>query len=205
MVRNVVDLSRYEGRTVASVEVVAEAARPAGAAVAELRARVRVSEGSRFSVVRVRESLVELYASGRVADARVEAADAPGAAGEDGRPRVALRFVVRPQVLVAGVEFEVGVTAGTEVTEDELRSRLTLLDPGRPVTEQALRTSADAIQVYLRDRGFYRAEVTATQRLDPTRTRATVVFNVEPGATTTLEDFKINVAGFDSARVAADL
>src|ERR671913_1438969 len=186
---------------IAGRAIVVEAAQPAEAAEAELRARLRVAAGSRFSVVRVRESLVELYASGRVADARVEASDAAGPAGEDGRPRVALRFVVRPQVLVAGVEFEVGVTAGTEVTEDELRSRLTLLDPGRPVTEQALRTSADAIQVYLRDRGFYRAEVTAAQQLDPTRTRATVVFSITPGASTLLEDFRINIAGFDTARV----
>ena len=127
------------------------------------------------------------------------------AAGADGRPRVRLRFVVRPQVLVGDVDFEVGVTTGTGITEDELRARLHLLESGRPLTEQALRQNADAVQVYLRDRGFYRAEVSTEQRLDATRTRANVLFRVEPGPPTLLENFTIDIEGFDRARLPREL
>ncbi|HYH86218.1 MAG TPA: POTRA domain-containing protein, partial [Pyrinomonadaceae bacterium] len=199
------DLARYEGRTVESVEVAVEEASVEEAGLAEMRSRIRVAPGRPFSAALVRESLQQLFDTGRVADARVEARDAPGAPGADGQPRVALRFVIRPQVVVAGVEFEVGVTAGTGIAEDELRSRVTLLEPGKRLTELSLRENADAVQVYLRDRGFYRAEVTYEQQLDASRTRATVLFRVIPGAPTQLESFNINIKGFDPAPVRPDL
>jgi outer membrane protein assembly complex protein YaeT len=197
------DLSRYEGRTIESVEMSVEEASLDEAALAELRARLRVAAGRPFSAVLVRESLQALFDTGRVADARVEAHDAAAVSGPDGRPRVALRFVVRPQVSVAGVEFTIGADAGAEIGEDELRSRVTLLEPGKRLTEQSLRENADAVQAYLRDRGFYRAEVTYDRRLDPTRTRATVVFDVRPGPPTQVEAFNIDIKGFDPASLAA--
>ncbi|HEX6185290.1 MAG TPA: POTRA domain-containing protein, partial [Pyrinomonadaceae bacterium] len=193
------DLSRYEGRTIESVTLDVEEASVDEAALAELRVRLRVASGTVFSAVLVRESLQSLFDTGRVADARVEARDAAGA-GPDGRPRVALRFVIRPQVSVAGVEFQ--LPTGAEVEEDELRSRVTLLEPGKRLTEHLLRENADAIQAYLRDRGFYRAEVAYDRRLDPTRTRATVIFDVRPGAPTTLDSFDIQIKGFDGAPLA---
>ncbi|HEX7955478.1 MAG TPA: POTRA domain-containing protein, partial [Pyrinomonadaceae bacterium] len=174
------DLSRYEGRGVESVALEVEGASLDESALAELRARLKVAAGATFSAVLVRESLQALFDTGRVADARVEARDAAGA-GADGRARVALRFRIRPQVSVAGVEFEIGADSGAEITEDELRSRVTLLEPGKRLSEQSLRENAEAVVAYLHDRGFYRAEVSYDRRLDPTRTRATVVFNVKPG------------------------
>jgi len=193
------DLSRYEGRTVESVTLEVEDASVEEAALAELRARLKIAAGNIFSAVLVRESLQSLFDTGRVADARVEARDAPGA-GADGRPRVALRFLIRPQVSVAGVEFT--IAPGVGVGEDELRSRVTLLEPGKRLTDQSLRENADAIQAYLHDRGFYRAEVTYDRRLDPTRTRATVVFDVRPGAPTALDSFQIDIKGLDAAALA---
>ncbi len=196
------DLSRYEGRTVESVTLDVEEALVEEAALAELRARLRIAAGTIFSAVLVRESLQALFDTGRVADARVEARDAAGA-GADGRPRVALRFLIRPQVSVAGVEFQITAPPGATIGEDELRSRVTLLEPGKRLTDQSLRENADAIVAYLHDRGFYRAEVSYDRRLDPTRTRATVVFNVRTGAPTTLDAFQIDVKGFDAAALAA--
>lgn len=197
------DLTRYEGRTVESIEVAVEEASVEETGLAELRARIRVAPGRPFAAALVRESLQLLFDTGRVADARVEARDAPGTSGTDGQPRVALRFVIRPQVVVAGVEFDIGADAGTDVTEDELRSRVTLLEPGKRLTEISLRENADAVQVYLRDRGFYRAEVAYEQQLDASRTRATVLFRVRPGAPTLLQDFNIDIKGFDAASLAA--
>jgi outer membrane protein insertion porin family len=198
------DLSRYEGRAVDSVELVVEDASLDDAAQAELRTRLRQAAGQRFSAVLVRESLRGLFETGRVADARVEAAD--GAVRDaEGRAGVRLRFIVRPRVVVGDINVEIGVTEGAGIDEDELRARVNLLEPGMRLTEQALRRSADAIQVYMRDRGFYRATVTYAQRLDATRTRATVVYNVEPGPPTLLESFDVQVRGFDSSRLLADL
>lgn len=202
---NIPDLSRYEGRTVASVELVVEEASVEDSALAEFRAVLKIDAGNRFSAVLVRDSLQALFDTNRVAGARVEASDAAGPPGEGGRPRVALRFVVKPQVLLAGVEFVVGVTTGTGISEDELRARINLLEPGRRLTRQAVEQNADLIQVYMRDRGFYRATVEHEQQLDPTRTRATVVFRVEPGPPTLVENFNLNVEGFDTAKIKPDL
>ncbi|HEX3561113.1 MAG TPA: POTRA domain-containing protein [Pyrinomonadaceae bacterium] len=192
------DLSRYEGRTIESVDVSVEDASVDEAGLAEFRARLRVAPGRPFSSVLVRESLQNLFETRRIADARVEARDVPGTVGAGGGPRVALRFIIRPQVVVAGVTFEIGADFGAEITEDELRSRVTLLEPGKRLTDQLLRENADAVQAYLRDRGFYRAEVTYSQQLDPTRTRATVLFNVNPGPPTTVGQFNIQIKGFDN-------
>jgi outer membrane protein assembly complex protein YaeT len=196
------DLSRYEGRTIESVALEVEDATVDEAALGELRARLKVAAGTVFSAVLVRESLQSLFDTGRVADARVEARDAAGS-GADGRPRVALRFVYRPQVSVAGVEFQIADVPRAGVGEDELRSRVTLLEPGKRLTEAALRENAEAIVAYLHDRGFYRAEVSYDRRLDPTRTRATVVFDVRPGAPTTLDSFQIDIKGLDPAALEA--
>ena len=195
------DLSRYEGRTVESVTLDVEEASLDAAATAELRARLRIAAGSVFSAVLVRESLEALFDTGRVADARVEARDAAGA-GADGRPRVALRFLLRPRVSVERVEFTIHSTPGADVSEDELRSRVTLLEPGKRLNDAALRENAEAIVAYLHDRGYYRAEVSYDTRLDATRTRSTVVFDVRPGAATAVESFTIDVKGFEGAPLA---
>ena len=199
--RGAPDLSRYEGRTIEGVTLDVEEASLDESALSELRGRLRVAAGAVFSAVLVRESLQALFDTGRVADVRVEARDAPGA-GADGRPRVALRFVMRPRVAVERVEFTIHSTPGADVVEDELRSRVTLLEPGRRINEAALRENAEAIVAYLHDRGYYRAEVSYDTRLDATRTRSTVVFDVRPGAPTTLESFTIDVKGFDGAPLA---
>lgn len=195
------DLSRYEGRAVESVTLDVEEASLDESALAELRARLRVAAGAVFSAVLVRESLQALFDTGRVADVRVEARDAPGASA-DGRPRVALRFIMRPRVSVERVEFTIHSTPGANVSEDELRSRITLLEPGKRLNDAALRENAEAIVAYLHDRGYYRAEVSSSTRLDATRTRSTVVFDVRPGAPTTLESFQLDVKGFDGAQLA---
>ncbi|MET0649024.1 MAG: POTRA domain-containing protein [Pyrinomonadaceae bacterium] len=199
--RRAPDLSRYEGRTVESVTLDVEEASVAESALAELRGRLRIAAGAVFSAVLVRESLQALFDTGRVADVRVEARDATGN-GADGRPRVALRFVMRPRVAVERVEFTIHSTPGADVSEDELRSRVTLLEPGRRINDAALRENAEAIVAYLHDRGYYRAEVSYDTRLDATRTRSTVIFDVRPGAPTTLESFTIDVKGFDGAALA---
>ncbi|HEY1402977.1 MAG TPA: POTRA domain-containing protein, partial [Pyrinomonadaceae bacterium] len=206
-IESVTDLSRYEGRVVASVEVVYEGATRNATGEGELRRLLTVAPNTPFSTVRVRESLQALFDSGRVENARVEAIEvrvAPGTGGE--AVPVALRFVVRPQVRVTDVRLDLlGVAPGTPITADELRARLNLLDPGARVSDQALRSGADAIQVYLRDRGFFRAEVTFTRTLDAAGTGAIIAYTVNPGEQARVEAFNIQINGFDAATVRPEL
>ncbi|HLL14217.1 MAG TPA: POTRA domain-containing protein [Pyrinomonadaceae bacterium] len=206
-VESVSDLSRFEGRTVASVEVVYEGAARNAAGEGELRQLLTVAPNTPFSAVRVRESLQALFESGRVENARVEATEARAAAGTGGEAvPVVLRFIVRPQVRVTDVRLDlVGVAPGAPVTADELRARLNLLDPGARVSDQALRSGADAIQVYLRDRGFFRADVTFTRSLDAAGTGAVVSYTVNPGEQARVDAFNIQINGFDPATVRPEL
>jgi outer membrane protein insertion porin family len=95
-----------------------------------------------------------------------------------------------------------GAPEGTPVSNDELRARLNLMQPGARVTEQALRTNADLIQSYLRDHGFYQADVTYAQTLDASGTQATVTYNIALGAQAHVDAFNIQITGFDAAQLA---
>jgi outer membrane protein insertion porin family len=189
------DLSRYEGRNVVSVEVVFEGAPRDERAEADLRASLSVTPNTAFAAARVRESLIKLFdaGKGRVANARVEATEAGGG--------VALRFIVRPQVRVTRVRIELSAPPESGVTADDIRSRLNLLETGARVSDQVLKNNADLIQAFLRDRGFYRADVTPRSEVDPAGTGAVVTFAVNAGAQATVEDFKIDVKGFDPSAV----
>ncbi|HEX8071918.1 MAG TPA: POTRA domain-containing protein [Pyrinomonadaceae bacterium] len=189
------DLSRYEGRTVAGVELVLEGVPRDAGAEAELAALLTVAPNTPFAATRVRESLQALFDSGRVANARVEAAEAGGA--------LRLRFVVRPAVRVGDVLLNVtGAPPANPVSTDELRARLNLLQPGARVSEQALRASADLIQSYLRDRGFFQADVTYAQAVEPSGMRANVTYNITLGPQARVEYFDIKITGFDPALLA---
>jgi outer membrane protein assembly factor BamA len=194
------DLSRYEGRQIAAVEVVLEGVPRDAGVEGELTALLTVAANTRFAAVRVRESLQALFDSGRVANARVEAV-------EEGAT-LRLRFVVRPAVRVGDVVLNVaGAPPDAPVSTDELRARLNLMEPGARVSEQALRNNADLIQTYLRDHGFYQADVTYAQTVDASGTRATVTYNINLGPQAHVENFDIKIAGFEAelARVRPTL
>jgi outer membrane protein insertion porin family len=198
------DATRYEGRRVGAVEVALEGAPRNTEIEAELLPLLRVAAGSEFSLVRARESLAALFGSGRVSNARVEIVEASGVAP------VTVRFLVQPQPRVAEVIVDLD-TAGADanaaglISEDELRARLNLLQPGARVTEQTLRNNADLIQAYLRDRGFYRAAVEYSQQLDATGTRSTVTYRVRPGEQARVEVFNIRIDGFNDEAVRPEL
>jgi outer membrane protein insertion porin family len=204
------DVGDYEGRPIESVSVVIEGAPNETTAQAEFAALISV--GREYSAVRVRESLQALFDSGRIASARVEviegagpgtpagAAGVAGVANNAARP-LRLRFVVRRQILVGDVILDLIPPTGTAISTDELRARLNMLEPGAHVSEQTLRRNADLIQEYLRDRGFFRADVEFAQQLDASNTRATITFHVTPNEEARVAAFNIQVQGFDAARI----
>ena len=136
-----------------------------------------------------------------MACARVEVQETGGASGP-----LIVSFVVRRQIRVGEVILDLGILPqGAPISEDELRARLNMLDPGEHVTVQTLRNNADLIQAYLRDRGFYRAEVDYTQELDQQGTRAAITFRIVPGEQATVSAFNINIKGFDANTVRPTL
>jgi outer membrane protein insertion porin family len=95
----------------------------------------------------------------------------------------------------------VGNTVGEQVTEQELLLKLNLITSGSPVTEQVLRNNADVILDYLRERGFFRADVKYSQRPLAAETEAAVTFNVTPGTQAAISGFDIKIEGFDMTKL----
>jgi outer membrane protein insertion porin family len=187
----------YEGRQITAVEVVIEGASEDRNAQAELLALLKVAPNTQFSAVRVRESLQALFDSGRVANARVEVAD--GTANRTGPVR--LRFVVKRQAQIGDVRIELGPVTGTPISVDELRTRLNFVQPSTRLSQQLVLRNADEIQVYLRDRGYFNATVDAQEQVGPRGMRATVTYRVTPGEQARVDDFVIDITGFDASTV----
>jgi outer membrane protein insertion porin family len=176
------DFTEFLGRRVTSVEVVIDGA--PGSNTTEIKALLEVAAGQDFSPVRIHDSLVRLHHSGLISGARVEAT----ASGSDG---VALRFVVKPQARIENVVFE-----GTTVfPANELRARLNELDPGERLSQGAIERGLAEILGFYSARGYYQARVTSRVELDPTSTRATVIYAVEPREQARVSAFTIDVKG----------
>ncbi len=196
----------YEGRTVASVEVVLKGSPGDPSAEAEFRSLLRILPNSEYSAVAARQSLQDLFASGRVATAQIEITEAEGGAGRNQPIRV--RFVIERQIVISGVSLRLTPATGTPVARDEIRARLNLLEPGRRHSQRAIDRNADEVQAYLRDRGYYSATVDASEEPDPsdaTGTRRLVIYTITPGEPAKVASFTIDIKGFDPKSVQSTL
>ncbi|HBB87492.1 MAG TPA: hypothetical protein DC047_07755 [Blastocatellia bacterium] len=194
-------LDEYEGRTISSIEIAFEGSPSDPAAEAEFLSIIRLIPNTPFSAVAVRDSLQALFDSERVASARVEVIDS---AGNNTGP-IRLRFVIQRQVQIGDVKFEIAAPAGVPITQDELRARLNLSQPGTRLSKQIISRNADELQIYLRDRGYFNATVESTEQLDPSGTRATVTYKIAPGEQAKVAAFNIDITGFDAAPVRTTL
>ncbi len=163
----------------------------------QFRSIIRGKLGQTYSAVNLRDALQALYDSENVIYAEIERID-------DGPTSVDLRFTIKRKSRAEKVVINIGNTVGDEITEQQLLLRVNLLNPGAAITQQTLKNNADLILEYLRERGFYDAEVTSTQQPENS-TEVTVIFDVKPGAQAKIESFKVNITGFDATKVYKDL
>ena len=191
----VVAQSKYENRQILKVEIAFTEVGRERSATDQFLAIVRSALGDKYSAVQVRDALQALYDSGRIVSATVEAT-------EEGEGGVNLRFLIKRKTIAERVSVVVGAFTGDPVTEQELLLRLNLLNPGTAITEQTLTANADLILEYLRERGYFRAEVKHTELALQDATRIAVTFQVTPGAQAKVEAFNINIEGFDAAKLA---
>lgn len=183
----------YEGRLVSVVEITFEGSPADPAAEAEFISIIRILPNTEFSAVAIRDSLQALFDSERVANARVEVIET--GAAKSGPIR--LRFVIQRQVQIGDVKFQLTPATGTPISEDELRARVNLTQPGTRLSKQIVLRNSDELQVYLRDRGYFNAVVEPTEQLDQSGTQATVTYSIVPGEQSRVASFNINVAGFN--------
>ncbi len=184
--------SRYEDRRITNVEIDFERAGADDSTKDQFRLVARNALGETYSLVRVRDAIDALYRTGKIVSTTVRATDS----GETG---VNLRFIIRRKTRAEKVYVQIGNTTGEKVTEQQLLLRLNLLNPGTAISEQTLNNNKDLIQDYLRERGYFNAEVTVSQQPIKDETQVAVTFNVAPNAQATVESFNIDITGFDKA------
>lgn len=186
-------LDEYEGRPITAIEISFEGSPSDLAAQADFLSILRVVPNTEFSAVRVRDSLQALFDTGRVANARVEVIEeSPASTGP-----IKLRFVIQRQVQISELRIELGTVTGTPISEDELRARLNLVQPGTRLSKQIIIRNLDEIQIYLRDLGYFNAVVESIEEVEPSGTRATVIYRINTGEQARVETFNINITDFD--------
>jgi outer membrane protein insertion porin family len=195
--------NKYEDRQISTVEIAFAEKGRERSATDQFLVIVRGALGDRYSAVKVRDALQALYDSGRIVSASVQAT-------ESGANAVNLRFLVKRKTQAERVNVVIGNMVGSdkdEITEQELLLKLNILNPGTAITEQALSSNADLILDYLRERGYFKAEVTYSQQpLSPNdQTQVAVTFRVNPNAQARVESFNINVEGFNAAKIRPKL
>ncbi len=180
--------NQYEKRRIAKIEISAgTAANPA--LIEQYRLVVRDALGPVYSTPRIRDAIEALYQTRRIDTISVAAALDP--AGD-----VELNFLIKRKTEAQRVAVVVGPSDGDTVKEEDLLFKLNLLTPGTPITEQTLRDNADQILDYLRERGFYRSEVTFERRPLETENDVGVTFRVAPNVQARVGAFVVNIAGY---------
>lgn len=160
-------MALYQGATVSNISwpnVATESDRQ------HLQELVPQKEGQPLSRDLVRQTIHDLYNTGRFADIRVEAERT-----EDGK--VALSVFTTPNFFVSEVRAE-GLpnrpTSGQVVNASKL-------ELGRPFTQEKLDRALESIKQLMQENGYYRATVDAKQQPDPNTQRIAIWFMVQPG------------------------
>ncbi len=187
--------SKYEGREISEVTVAFEDSDKNISTNEEFRQIATNAVGTKYSTVKIRDAIELLFSTKRIASVSVKAT-------ENGNDRVSLQFLIKRKTQAQKVSVIIADEKNSKFTEQELLLKLNLLEAGTAITEQTLRNNADVILEYLRDRGYYQAEVAYEQTQLQSETEVAVVFRVTTNTQASVETFKIEIDGFDSAKLA---
>lgn len=182
--------SKYENRPIAKVDISFGENDSNPQLVEEFRLRARDEVGATYSAARIRDAIEALYRTKRIETISV-------AANLDAVGNVDLIFNIKRKIQAQKVSIVVGETVGDKVTEQELLFKLNVLQPGTAISEQVLRNSANEILDYLRERGFYRSEVTYERRPLQNQSDVGVTFKVTPNEQAKVSDFTVNIEGYN--------
>lgn len=191
--------SVFEGHRIDKVDINFGTADAANTPAAEqYRLIVRDTIGVTYSASRVRDSIQALYSTKTISTISV-AATVNASGGVD------LRYDIKRKTQVEKVAVVIGPFDGDPVTEEDLLFRLNLLTPGTVISEQVLRSNADQILDYLRERGFYKSEVAYETHPLVNDNEVGVTFKVNPNVQAKVGTFNIKIAGYDKPVPSDDL
>jgi outer membrane protein insertion porin family len=189
---------KYEDLPISDIQISFEGADKDVSAAEQFKLILKPIVGDKYSTVKIREALQTLYDTEKIVSAKVEKIDVLS-------NKLGLRFIIKRKTNAEKVFIKIGETNGEPVTEAELLLKLNILNSGETVTDQILKNKADAIQGYLRERGYFNAEVIPSQQVTGNDTRVAVTFNVNPNMQSRVETFDIDIKDFDVQKLKKPL
>lgn len=186
--------TQFEGRTIRDVSIMFEGVDKNIAAGEQYRLTAVGALGERYSAVKVRDAIERLYNTREISTALVEATSV----GEDG---VDLRFIIRRKTRAQRVAVRVVESKNSDLSEQELLLKLDILEPGTAVSEVSLEKNADVILEYLRERGYFKADVEYSRQPLDNETEVAVSFVVTPNDPAKVEKFDIAIEGYDNTKL----
>lgn len=190
--------NNFEDRQIARVDISFEGSDKDLSASNEFRSIAEKELGGTYSTVKIRNALQKLYDTDRIVLATVEA-------DEIGTNQVAILFKIKRKTIAKRIFVKVGQFTGETITEQELLLRLNLLTSGNTISERVLQENANLILIYLRDRGFFEADVTYNQQTLDNDTQVNITFNVVPNSQAKVDEFNLVIEKFDKAEVLRKL
>lgn len=190
--------NKYENRRIDAIDISFGSNETNQTSAAPYQKIIRDTVGTTYSTTKIHDSIVAVYNSRLAATVTVEAT-------VNDKEGVNLRYVIKRRSRVEKVSVIVGDSVGDKVTEQDILFKLNILKTGVTVTDQTLRSNADTILDYLRERGFYSSDVKFSQQPLATDNDIGVVFNVVPNEQAKIESFKVNIIGLDTPIPAKEL
>jgi len=185
--------SNPEGKTISSIQIVFDSAEQSSPETEEFRVIAQNAVGSKYAAVRIRDAVEKLYATDRLASITVSATDS-------GANSVGLIISLKRKTQASKVSIQI-ISDKKDVTEPEILNRLNLLEPGKAITEATLNANATRILEYLRDQGYFKAEVTFDQKPMLSETDVLVTFRVTPNEQAIVKSFNINIPDLETGKL----
>jgi outer membrane protein insertion porin family len=180
--------SQFEKKPISNVTItLAGGTQTDTQSVEEYRLIAREAVGDVYSMTKIRDAIEALYNTKRVDTVTVNAT--PSGTGVD------LNFDIKRKVQAQKVNVLLGPTTGDKVTEDDILFKLNIVAPGSVVTDQSLKASADQILDYMRERGYYKSEVTYDRKPLEYQNDIGVTFHVTPNEPTHVSTVTVDIAG----------
>jgi outer membrane protein insertion porin family len=188
----------YENKPIARIDITFEGADRDVSAAEQFRSVAGTALGENYSTIRVRDALEKLYETNRIVSASVEA-------NLVGANSVSLRFLIKRKSIAKKISVAVRGTVGDSVTEQQIRLQINLLTPGSTISEKVLLENSNLILTYLRERGFFDAQVDFEEKQLTSEKEVEVVFNVNPKSQAKLGKFEVDINNTKSVDAKATL
>ena len=180
--------SQFEGRTIGEVKVVVDPPYSNGVED-DIMPLVANMAGKKYTAIGIHDNILQIYNNRPVVSVEVSA-----------RLRgdlVDLEFRVKRKAVLNKVLIDIKSVEGDDnrITEQELLFKLNILSSGTAITDQILRNNADIILDYLRDQGYYKAEIAFEQQKVAGIDEVNVLFHVTLNEQAKVDKFSIGIDG----------